>query len=206
MTGILYAAALKADIRCRAPFATDPAGARRLTSGEIRQLYIQTTDDVDVPESRGANPDPTKYQSLPGWISASSTGARTSGAPWTRSWRSRPAGRRGHRAPLVPAGRPRPDADGSICAARSGGAPTATRAPTWSSSGPRASSPRTPSSRSSTSAPSRRDLGITLPVEREQPADRQPAHAPARRGRQPVPRDLPAAGRHALGRPRRTTA
>ncbi|MBI5480621.1 MAG: S8 family serine peptidase, partial [Deltaproteobacteria bacterium] len=67
MTGILYAAALKADLPRPRSFTTDPNGVRRLTSGEIRQLYIQTIDDVDVPESRGASPDPTKYQSLPGW-------------------------------------------------------------------------------------------------------------------------------------------
>jgi MYXO-CTERM domain-containing protein len=67
MSGILFAAALKADIPAPKTFATDPSQVRRLTSGEIRQLFIQTTYDIDVPESRGANADPTKYESLPGW-------------------------------------------------------------------------------------------------------------------------------------------
>jgi MYXO-CTERM domain-containing protein len=67
MAGLLYAAALKSDLAAPAAYATDPGETRRLSAGEIRQLFIQNTDDIDVPESRGASPDPSKYESLPGW-------------------------------------------------------------------------------------------------------------------------------------------
>ncbi|MCA9664029.1 MAG: VCBS repeat-containing protein [Myxococcales bacterium] len=66
IAGLVYAAALKADIPFPTgqAYATDKFGARRLTAEEVRQLLINTVDDINVPESKT---DPSKYPSRAGW-------------------------------------------------------------------------------------------------------------------------------------------
>lgn len=55
VAGLVYSAALEAGL--------DPP----ITPEEVRQLLIATTDDIDVPLSRGEGADPRRYPSWPGW-------------------------------------------------------------------------------------------------------------------------------------------
>lgn len=56
MSGLLYSAGLR---------FLDDQGQAGLTAGEVQQLWIATTDDIDVPASRGDNPQ--AYWSQPGF-------------------------------------------------------------------------------------------------------------------------------------------
>jgi len=63
MAGLLYAAALQANILPPRAAETDPQGHRRLSGEEVKQLLVTTVDDINIP-----NYDPaTQYPSQPGW-------------------------------------------------------------------------------------------------------------------------------------------
>jgi hypothetical protein len=55
VAGLLYSAARDVGL--------DPP----LTPAEVRQALVTTVDDIDVPLSRGDDPDPERYPSWPGW-------------------------------------------------------------------------------------------------------------------------------------------
>ncbi|HJZ89184.1 MAG TPA: FG-GAP-like repeat-containing protein [Polyangia bacterium] len=63
---LLYSAALKYDLPFPggAQLPTDKRGARRLTSEEVKQLFIATVDDINL-NPDGSNPE--LYRSGPGW-------------------------------------------------------------------------------------------------------------------------------------------
>ena len=66
VAGLVYAAALKADVKAPAgaPFAGDPDGNRRLTTEEVYQILKTTVDDLYDPADAT---DPTKYPTKVGW-------------------------------------------------------------------------------------------------------------------------------------------
>ncbi len=65
MAGLIYSAALKADLPAPATgHAGDPNNNRRLSAEEVIQLFIDNSDDIYDPADAM---DPTKYPTHPGW-------------------------------------------------------------------------------------------------------------------------------------------
>ncbi len=66
IAGLICSMALQADIPFPdgSPKSTDKFGARRLRSEEVRELLIETVDDIYDPTSAD---DPTRYPTKPGW-------------------------------------------------------------------------------------------------------------------------------------------
>jgi hypothetical protein len=64
VAGMLYSAALKADLPAPHPMAGDPMGNRRLTAEEVRQFLINTVDNFYNPADAT---DPTKYPTKMGF-------------------------------------------------------------------------------------------------------------------------------------------
>ena len=65
IVGLIYSAALLADIPAPGAAAGDPTGSRRLTAEEVRQLLVHTVDTFYDPADLT---DPTKYPTRDGWM------------------------------------------------------------------------------------------------------------------------------------------